>query len=95
MRLQIGNPALDNTLDSEGGLTFLWSHGLISYQTAQVVMKYCDFTQERVSSACNQSLSELSNELGQYINAYDVIADICTTSSTAQQMRLMMKTMKV
>ena len=87
--MQIGNPALDSKRDGEGRLNFWWTHGLISYQTAEVIMKYCD--QGIHSSVCKKSKTDLNNEVGYNINAFDVIADVCITSSTAQAIKTNMK----
>lgn len=83
--IAIGNPALDSTIDSESLVPYSWTHGLITYQLAEVITKYCNFSADTFSTECNDAWEEAAHQLGNYINPYDIIVDICVSTSLYNQ----------
>lgn len=82
--IAIGNPLLDDEEDSKSAVTFLWTHGLNSYQTAEAMTKYCNWTADTFSQACIAAFNESDNEVGSSINYYDVILDVCLEAPVKQ-----------
>ncbi|KAJ7518690.1 hypothetical protein O6H91_20G003600 [Diphasiastrum complanatum] len=90
----IGNPLLNLAVDTEAMYEYFWSHGLISDDTYEAVMHSCDFddyvlgVEHNVSNKCDDKMTESNNEVGQFINNYDVILDVCLPSLVLQEVRL-------
>ena len=91
---QIGNPLLRLNRDSPASYEFFWSHGMISDEIGLTITKECDFddyvfaSPHNVSESCDQALSEANRIVGEYINDYDVILDVCYPSIVEQELRL-------
>lgn len=91
---QIGNPLLRLDRDSAATYEFFWSHGMISDELGLTITKECDFddyvyaSPHNVSFSCNQALSEANSIVGEYINNYDVILDVCYPAIVEQELRL-------
>lgn len=91
---QIGNPLLRLDHDSPATYEFFWSHGMISDEIDIAITKECDFddyvfaSPHNVSVSCNKALSEANRIVGEYVNDYDVILDVCYPSIVEQELRL-------
>ncbi|XVF37108.1 hypothetical protein REPUB_Repub19eG0117200 [Reevesia pubescens] len=90
----IGNPLLRLDRDVPATYEFFWSHGMISDEIGLTIMNECDFddyafeSPHNVSQSCNQAISEANSIVGDYINNYDVILDVCYPSIVEQELRL-------
>lgn len=90
----IGNPLLRLDRDVPSTYEFFWSHGMISDEVGLAIMNECDFddytfgSPHNVSDACNHAISEANTIVGNYINFYDVILDVCYPSIVQQELRL-------
>ncbi|CAN1234835.1 Serine carboxypeptidase-like 42 [Linum perenne] len=92
--LAIGNPLLNLDQDAGSPYQFLWSHGMMSDELQQLITKKCDFDDytfenpHNESLECNTALSNAMDVVGEYVNNYDVILDICYPSIFEQELRL-------
>ncbi|GAB2269882.1 Serine carboxypeptidase-like 42 [Dionaea muscipula] len=90
----IGNPLLRLDKDSPATYEYFWSHGMISDETGLAIMNDCDFNDytftgnHNESTSCNDALNEANNVVGEYINNYDVILDVCYPAIVQQELRL-------
>ncbi|XP_074334598.1 serine carboxypeptidase-like 42 isoform X2 [Apium graveolens] len=90
----IGNPLLKLDRDAPSTYEFFWSHGMISDEVGLAIMNECDFddytfgSPHNVTDACNHAISEANDIVGNYINPYDVILDVCYPSIVQQELRL-------
>ncbi|XP_054793720.1 serine carboxypeptidase-like 42 [Prosopis cineraria] len=90
----IGNPLLRLDRDIPSTYEFFWSHGMISDEIGLAIMNECDFddyvfaSPHNVSLSCNRAISEANRIVGEYINNYDVILDVCYPSIVEQELRL-------
>lgn len=90
----IGNPLLKLDRDAPATYEFFWSHGMISDEIGLTIMNQCDFedytfgTPHNVSKLCNDALEKANAIVGDYINEYDVILDVCYPSIMEQELRL-------
>ncbi|KAA8536495.1 hypothetical protein F0562_028973 [Nyssa sinensis] len=90
----IGNPLLRLDRDTPETYEFFWSHGMISDEIGLTIMNECNFedyifpSPHNVTQSCNQALIEANNIVGDYINFYDVILDVCYPSIVEQELRL-------
>ncbi|KAK9748851.1 hypothetical protein RND81_02G085200 [Saponaria officinalis] len=90
----IGNPLLRLDRDVPATYEYFWSHGMISDEIGLTIMNDCDFqdytfaTPHNESEACNNAISQANNIVGEYINNYDVILDVCYPSIVEQELRL-------
>ncbi|GAU31038.1 hypothetical protein TSUD_214740 [Trifolium subterraneum] len=91
---QIGNPLLNLDRDSQATYDYFWSHGMISDEIGLAITKDCDFddytfaSPHNVSESCNNAISDANKIVGDYINNYDVILDVCYPSIVQQELRL-------
>ncbi|XP_047341876.1 serine carboxypeptidase-like 42 [Impatiens glandulifera] len=92
--LAIGNPLLKLDQDVPATYAYFWSHGMISDEIGLTIMKDCDFKDyvfsgpHNMSSSCNNAISKADDIVGDYINNYDVILDVCYPSIVEQELRL-------
>ncbi|KAL6492931.1 Serine carboxypeptidase-like 42 [Orobanche gracilis] len=90
----IGNPLLRLDRDVPSTYEFLWSHGMISDEIGLAIMNNCDFEDytfenpHNVSASCNNAVSKADKIVGDYINNYDVILDVCYPAIVEQELRL-------
>ncbi|GAB4861161.1 Serine carboxypeptidase-like 42 [Ancistrocladus abbreviatus] len=90
----IGNPLLKLDRDIPGTYEYFWSHGMISDEIGLAIMNDCDFedytfaSPHNVSDSCNSAISQANEVVGNYINNYDVILDVCYPSIVEQELRL-------
>ncbi|KAE8670966.1 Serine carboxypeptidase-like 42 [Hibiscus syriacus] len=89
----IGNPLLMLDRDVPATYEFFWSHGMISDEVGLTIMNECDFNDytfespHNVSQSCNDAIAEANSIVGDYINNYDVILDVCYPSIVEQELR--------
>lgn len=90
----IGNPLLNMKRDAASTYEFFWSHGMISDEIGLKIMGECNFDDyvydnpHNESKSCLQALSDADNIVGNYINNYDVILDVCYPSIVEQELKL-------
>lgn len=73
----VGNAVIDNKYDGIGTVTYWWSHSMISDKTYKKIMNSCNFTSEKPSIKCIESLSyAVIYELGR-IDPYNIYAPTC------------------
>ncbi|KAK7385054.1 hypothetical protein VNO78_30761 [Psophocarpus tetragonolobus] len=90
----IGNPLLRLDRDAPATYEYFWSHGMISDEIGQAIVNDCDFDDylyanpHNVSQSCNNAIVEANLIVGDYINEYDVILDVCYPSIVEQELRL-------
>ncbi|KAI3525873.1 hypothetical protein L1887_05002 [Cichorium endivia] len=89
--IAIGNPLLELETDFNSKGEYLWSHGLISDDTYDLLNKVCNYStimrQENYNSTtdkCSQIANQASREVGKFVNAYDITLDICLSNVFAQ-----------
>lgn len=67
---------------------------MISDEIGLRIMNECEFDDytfanpHNVTDSCNQALAEANSIIGDYINSYDVILDVCYPSIVSQELRL-------
>ncbi|XP_019416315.1 PREDICTED: serine carboxypeptidase-like 42 isoform X2 [Lupinus angustifolius] len=92
--LAIGNPLLKLGSNDQARYEYYWSHGLISDELGLTIKKECKFDDNvsggilNISISCVDAMSEASKSVGDYINEYDVILDVCYPAIAEQQLRL-------
>ncbi|CAA6660343.1 unnamed protein product [Spirodela intermedia] len=92
--LAIGNPLLNLDRDVPATYEYFWSHGMISDELGLKIMNDCDFEDyvfeghHNVSKSCTDAIEEANRIVGDYINNYDVILDVCYPSIVEQELRL-------
>lgn len=90
----IGNPLLNLDRDAQATYDYFWSHGMISDEIGLAITKDCDFddytfaSPHNVSASCNAAINDANEVVGDYINNYDVILDVCYPSIVEQELRL-------
>ncbi|XP_008237677.1 PREDICTED: serine carboxypeptidase-like 42 [Prunus mume] len=92
--IAIGNPLLRLDRDIPATYEYFWSHGMISDEIGLIIMNECDFDDyafanpHNVTVKCTTAISEANQIVGDYINNYDVILDVCYPSIVQQELRL-------
>ncbi|PNT63944.1 hypothetical protein BRADI_4g22556v3, partial [Brachypodium distachyon] len=92
--MQIGNPLLKLDRDVPATFEYFWSHGMISDEIFLAINKGCDFEDytfnnpHNESKSCNDAIAEANGIVGNYVNNYDVILDVCYPSIVMQELRL-------
>ena len=67
---------------------------MISDEIGLTIMNQCNFedytfpSPHNESDSCNNAISQANNIVGDYINNYDVILDVCYPSIVEQELRL-------
>ncbi|KAJ6817183.1 serine carboxypeptidase-like 42 [Iris pallida] len=90
----IGNPLLKLDRDIPATYEFFWSHGMISDEIGLTIMNQCDFEDyvfsnpHNVTQSCNDAIAAANRVVGDYVNAYDVILDVCYPAVVEQELRL-------
>ncbi|KAK7336436.1 hypothetical protein VNO77_16977 [Canavalia gladiata] len=88
----IGSPLLEFNTNCNSKTEFLWSHGLISDSTYQVLNRVCNFStimrqqiiNGNLSGACAEVNNTVYSEVSEYIDAHDVTLDVCLPSGNQQ-----------
>ncbi|XP_030528141.1 serine carboxypeptidase-like 42 [Rhodamnia argentea] len=92
--IAIGNPLLKLDRDVPATYEFFWSHGMISDELGLTIMNECDFddyvfaSPHNVTHPCGEAMSKVNTIVGEYVNYYDVILDMCYPSIVEQELRL-------
>lgn len=67
---------------------------MISDEIGLVIMNECDFedytfvSPHNMSESCNDALAKANDVVGEYINNYDVLIDVCYPAIVEQELRL-------
>ncbi|KAL2230437.1 serine carboxypeptidase-like 40 [Sesamum indicum] len=82
----IGNAVIDDETDVKGMYEYFGTHALVSDETTNRIMKYCDFSPNATQQLdeCN----EAANEADRCINAidiYNIYAPLCSNSSLTEK----------
>ncbi|XP_073027160.1 serine carboxypeptidase-like 40 isoform X2 [Primulina eburnea] len=82
----IGNAVINDETDEKGMYEFFSSHALISDNTFNNIMTFCDFlpNSSEKSKKCSQALEEADDNVGS-IDIYNIYAPLCTNSSITQK----------
>ncbi|KAH6794066.1 serine carboxypeptidase-like 40 [Perilla frutescens var. hirtella] len=80
--IAIGNAYIDYTDEMSGSYDFFWSHALISDESHDAIVKYCNFSSSTTSEKCDEAMGAADAEPGD-IFAYDIYAPLCGSNSTA------------
>ncbi|XP_057974071.1 serine carboxypeptidase-like 42 [Malania oleifera] len=97
----IGNPLLRLDRDASATYEFFWSHGMISDEVGLAIMNECDFNDytfaspHNVTSSCSQAITQANSIVGDNINNYDIILDVCNPSIVEQELRLQKMATKI
>lgn len=88
--MQIGNPLLEFNTDFNAEDEYNWSHGVISDSSYELLTSYCNTSQMireairgNLSDACSIVNDQISKEISDFIDVYDVIADVCIPSNSS------------
>ncbi|XP_023741371.1 serine carboxypeptidase-like 45 [Lactuca sativa] len=89
--IAIGNPLLNIDTDFNLKGEYLWSHGLISDDTYELLNKECNYSTIRrqtesntLNPKCTLVANQATREIGQSINAYDITLNICLSNVFSQ-----------
>ncbi|KAL1534676.1 serine carboxypeptidase 1-like [Salvia divinorum] len=80
--IAIGNAYIDYLDEVNGSYDYYWSHALISDESHDGIIKYCNFSSPEISDKCEQALDQADGEVGN-IFGYDIYAPLCGSNSTA------------
>uniref|UniRef100_A0A0D9VIP1 Carboxypeptidase n=1 Tax=Leersia perrieri TaxID=77586 RepID=A0A0D9VIP1_9ORYZ len=73
----IGNALMDDETDQTGMIDYAWDHAVISDRVYGDVKKYCNFSMENVTDACDKALSEYF-AVYRLIDMYSIYTPVCT-----------------
>ncbi|KAI3448852.1 hypothetical protein Pfo_005517 [Paulownia fortunei] len=78
----IGNAVINDETDVKGMYEYFGSHALISDDTTDQIMKYCDFSPNatKQSDECNVAANEADRNVN-HIDIYNIYAPLCLNSS--------------
>ncbi|KAF3437359.1 hypothetical protein FNV43_RR20112 [Rhamnella rubrinervis] len=78
----IGNAVINDETDSRGMYDFLASHAIISDETANAIIKKCDFSTNTNTNTddCNNATNEAEKDI-YHINIYNIYAANCVSSN--------------
>ncbi|XP_057790038.1 serine carboxypeptidase-like 40 [Salvia miltiorrhiza] len=84
--LIIGNPTLNDETDAKGMYEYYESHGLISRQTLNRVLRHCDFRDNSrgLSTQCLLGILESERDTAA-LDIYNIYAPTCSTTSPTNQ----------
>uniref|UniRef100_A0A0E0K2R2 carboxypeptidase D n=1 Tax=Oryza punctata TaxID=4537 RepID=A0A0E0K2R2_ORYPU len=78
----IGNALMDDETDQTGMIEYAWDHAVISDRVYADVKKYCNFSMENVTDACDSALTEYF-AVYRLIDMYSLYTPVCTEVSSA------------
>lgn len=80
--MQIGNAVINDETDVRGMYEYFGSHGLVSDDTTDQIMKYCDFSPSATTQPdkCNEAANKAENDISS-IDIYNIYAPLCKNSS--------------
>ncbi|KAL5774976.1 hypothetical protein ACOSP7_012533 [Xanthoceras sorbifolium] len=73
----VGNAVSDNYYDSIGTVTFWWTHSMISDRTYRSILEHCNFTSDKSSKLCDESVSYAMNHEFGDIDQYSIYTPSC------------------
>ncbi|KAF3452946.1 hypothetical protein FNV43_RR03379 [Rhamnella rubrinervis] len=73
----VGNAVTDNYYDSIGTVTFWWTHAMISDQTYKSIIKHCNFSAEKSSKLCDDTVNYATNHEFGDIDQYSIYTRSC------------------
>ncbi|CAD5329553.1 unnamed protein product [Arabidopsis thaliana] len=76
----VGNAVTDNQYDSIGTVTYWWTHAIISDKSYKSILKYCNFTVERVSDDCDNAVNYAMNHEFGDIDQYSIYTPTCVAA---------------
>ncbi|KAJ3680274.1 hypothetical protein LUZ60_016552 [Juncus effusus] len=83
----IGNALMDDETDQTGMIEYAWDHAVISDELYYSIKINCNFSQETMSAACNNSMNEYF-AVYDIIDMYSLYTPTCVTNSTVNTNRL-------
>lgn len=88
--IQVGNAVTDNYYDSIGTVTFWWTHTMISDKTYRSIINHCNFSAEKSSKKCDDTVNYAMNHEFGDIDQYSIYTPSCIAlpNSTVRPMRL-------
>lgn len=91
----IGNPLLKADTDPAATYEYYWSHGMISDELGLTIKNECNFEYysfdsptNNLTSSCFNATVKAGASVTDYIDAYDVILDVCYPQIVEQELRL-------
>lgn len=78
----IGNALMDDETDQTGMIDYAWDHAVISDRVYADVKKYCNFSMENVTDACDSALTEYF-AVYRLIDMYSLYTPVCTEVSSS------------
>ncbi|CAK9322709.1 unnamed protein product [Citrullus colocynthis] len=89
--IAIGNPLLDLVNDFNARDEYMWSHGVVSDSAYKLLISTCNtsrFYQETfqglISPDCIFVISEVAKQFSNFIDAYNIIGDVCSLTGKSQ-----------
>ncbi|KAA0053805.1 serine carboxypeptidase-like 45 [Cucumis melo var. makuwa] len=89
--IAIGNPLLEFNTDFNSRGKYLWSHGVISESTFELLNSVCSISQMiresingEISDACFSINDLVSQEMSPFINGYAINLDVCSSGDPTQ-----------
>ncbi|KAL4203584.1 hypothetical protein AMTRI_Chr01g104640 [Amborella trichopoda] len=76
--IAIGNPWIDVAIDTLEFYEYLWTHAILPDEIINAINKYCNFSLNRQSIPCSDTLSQLDISS---IDMYNIYAPICNTTN--------------
>ncbi|KAI4335540.1 hypothetical protein L6164_014178 [Bauhinia variegata] len=76
----VGNAVTDNYYDGIGTVTYWWSHSMISDHSYRTIIKHCDFTGEKTSQKCDDTVRYAFNHEFGKIDQYSIYTPACLSS---------------
>ncbi|CAA0816583.1 Serine carboxypeptidase-like 40 [Striga hermonthica] len=77
----IGNAWINDETDNKGMYENLETHALISNETLNQLLEYCNFSEKaKVSNQCNKAYGEVGKDIG-VIDIYNIYAPLCLNSN--------------
>ncbi|XP_010548637.1 PREDICTED: serine carboxypeptidase 24 [Tarenaya hassleriana] len=73
----VGNAVTDNHYDSIGTVTYWWTHAMISDRTYKSILSHCNFTAEKASDQCDESVNYAMNHEFGNIDQYSIYTPTC------------------
>ncbi|KAG6580935.1 Serine carboxypeptidase-like 45, partial [Cucurbita argyrosperma subsp. sororia] len=94
--IAIGNPLLDFGNDFNARDAYTWSHGLVSDSAYKLLSSVCNTSrlykevlQGTISPDCFFVISQVSEQFSSFIDAYNIIGDVCLAANNSQAAALL------
>ncbi|XP_038904507.1 serine carboxypeptidase-like 45 [Benincasa hispida] len=89
--IAIGNPLLEFNTDFNSRGKYLWSHGVLSESTFELLNSVCSISQitreainGEISDACLSINDLVGREMSKFINAYSINLDVCLSDQSQE-----------